>query len=304
MDIGSIKIQPMNATFGVDTPQSIKVLTKADVSGNLDGKAFLLYGVDSSGNLVKKYVWLSKGGVGVDPAIGGHSGIEVDYAENDSASVIATKIAAAVNPDPNFNATASGSVVTIVNAFHGYAPPPRDSSVPTGFAFEVLVQGSKKELLGFLDGDIEWSVGKSMVDITAHQRGAEVLGSIMNGTECEVTLSLKETTKEKLLKALRGQGGSFIPEGVDATELTGFGQYKNFTNSTKYASRLVLHPVNKMESDRSEDICFWLAFPMLESITFSGENIQTIPLTFKIYPDLTKDHTIQHFAVGDWTQLA
>jgi hypothetical protein len=304
MDIGNIKIQPMNATFGVDLPQSVKVITKADVSSDLDGKAFLLYGVDTNGALVKKYVWLSEGGNGTDPAIGGHSGIEVAYDEDDSASVIATKIAAAVNPDTNFNATSSGNTVTIVGAFSGYAPAPRDSSVPTGFAFEVTVQGSKQESLGFLDGDIEWTVGKSMVDVTAHQRGAEVLGSIMNGTECEVTLSLKETTKEKLLKALRGQGGSYIPEGVDATELTGFGQYKNFTNSTKYASRLVLHPVNKMESDKSEDICFWLAFPMLESITFSGENIQTIPLTFKIYPDLSKDQAIQHFVVGDWSQLS
>lgn len=303
MEIGNIKIQPMNATFGEDREQVIKVTTKADVLSDLDGKAFLLYGINTGGNLVKKYVWLSEGGVGTDPAIGGHTGMEVSYDENDSGSVIATKIAAVINADTDFSSSASGTIVTVTGAFPGYAPSPRDSSVPTGFAFEVDVQGSLEESLGFLDGDVEWTVGKSMVDVTAHQRGAEVLGSIMNGTECELTLILKETTKSKLIKALQGQGGSFIPEGADGTELTGFGQYKNFTNSTKYAARLVLHPANKLEADKSEDVCFWLAFPMLESITFSGENIQTIPLTFKVYPDLNKDQAIQHFAVGDWTQL-
>jgi len=300
LSIGDIQVKPYEAFFGEDKKQVQKVTCKADVSSDLDGSYFWIY---KPSPLVKYYVWLSEGGNGTDPAIDGATGFEVDYDENDSGTVIASKIAAVINADANFAAVSDGNVVTITNDAFGYVIPPRDGAVPTGFAFEVTVQGSLEKSLGALDGEIEWTVGKSSVDITAHQRGSEVLGSIMTGTECELTLNLKETTKEKLMDAFKGMGGSYIGEGEDATELVGFGQYKNFTNTTRYAARLVLHPSNKLASDKSEDVCFWLAFPMIESLTFSGEEILTIPVTMKVYPDLNKPEQIQHFAIGDWTQL-
>jgi hypothetical protein len=297
LDAGNIKIQPMNAIFGEDRAQVSKVTVRADVSSDLNNDYFMLY--SPSGRF---YVWFNVATTGVDPAIAGYTGIPVAISANANASTVASAVQAAVDAHASFVATSSQAVVTITNAVVGYAPTPREGS-GTGFAFEVTTQGSVEADLGFLDGSVEWTVSKSMVDVTGHQRGAEVLAQIMNGTECELTLNLKETTKANLLKALQGQGGTYIPEGADATELTGFGQFKNFSNTLAFSQRLVLHPVNKLPGDKSEDVCFWKAFPMMESISFSGEDLLTIPLTFKSYPDLSKPDTIQHFCVGDWTQL-
>lgn len=297
LDAGNIKIQPMNAIFGEDRAQVCKVTVRADVAEDLNNKYFMLYSPSA-----RYYVWFNVDSGGTDPAIGGYTGIPVAIAADASASTVAAAVKNAVDALAAFVAVSSQAVVSITNAVVGYAPSPREG-LGTGFAFEVTTQGSVEADLGFLDGEIEFTVAKSMVDVTGHQRGAEVLAQIMNGTECELTLNLKETTKANLLKALQGQGGTYVPEGADATELTGFGQYKNFSNTLAFSQRLVLHPVNKLSGDKSEDICFWKAFPMMESLTFSGEDLLTIPLTFKSYPDLSKPDTIQHFCVGDWTQL-
>lgn len=298
LDALNVKIEPMNVTWGEDRPQIVKVKARADAAGDLGAKYFFLY---SALNAVKYYVWFNTG-ASVDPAIAGHTGIEVGISSNDSATAVASAMATDIGASVDFNATSSGSEVTITAAANGYATPPREG-LSTGFAFSVSQQGDLEEDIGFIDGDIEVTANKQMVDVTGHQRGTEVLAQIITGSEVEVGLALKETTKARLRRAFLGIGGSYIPAGADGTELYGLGQYKNFSNTLAYSSRLVLHPVRLPSTDRSEDVCFWKAFPMLDAMTFSGENILTIPVTFKPYPDSSKPEQVQHVAFGDWKQL-
>ena len=85
-------------------------------------------------------------------------------------------------------------------------------------------------------------------------------------------------------------------QGIAA--VTGWGESKRFTNLSNDTKILKLHPANTAESDITRDLVFWKAYPMLESITKSGENPQTINLTFKIFPDSSRDAGVNIFACG------
>lgn len=85
-------------------------------------------------------------------------------------------------------------------------------------------------------------------------------------------------------------------EGIGA--VTGWGESKRFTNVSNDTKILKLHPANTAESDVSRDLVFWKAYPVLESITKSGENPQTVSLTFRIFPDSSRPSGANIFALG------
>jgi len=95
-------------------------------------------------------------------------------------------------------------------------------------------------------------------------------------------------------------GGSFTPDG--GTEVFGMGTFKNFENMFKFASKLRLHPVRLLDGDLSSDYTFHKAIPNLTGVTFSGENVFTLPLTFKIYPAEGVDSRVNYFSIGDGSQ--
>ena len=97
-------------------------------------------------------------------------------------------------------------------------------------------------------------------------------------------------------------GNSFIPEGASATEVFGVGSSKDFQNIYVYAKKLVLHPKRLLASDKTEDITFFKAFPVLSSMVLSGENVRVLPVTFKVYPDTSIVDRVNLFAIGDSTQ--
>lgn len=160
------------------------------------------------------------------------------------------------------------------------------------------------EDLGYIDGAIELATEETVFDITTHQTGTQVIGNIRTGLSVEVTMNLKESDVAKLKKILSASGGAHTPEGSGTTELFGWGTEKQFTGTFADAKRLVLHPMD-MGDSKAEDWNFWKAYPILNgSLQFSGEEAQTIPLTFKIYMDTTKPKAINMFAIGDGSQIA
>ena len=84
-----------------------------------------------------------------------------------------------------------------------------------------------------------------------------------------------------------------------STALVGWGKGKDFESMLTDARHLVLHPIARESDDLIEDVNFWKAYPMLDTIVHSGENPKTISVSFKIFPDSTKDDEIRLFAVGD-----
>lgn len=153
--------------------------------------------------------------------------------------------------------------------------------------------------LGYIDGDIEVSFEEKTKEITAHQEGENVLTAIRTGHGAEVTLTMKESTAAILKTLLEAASGTITPGA--GTEVMGWGSTKDFTPVTAEAAKLVIHPIAEGTS-KLEDVFFWKAYPMIQSLNFSGESESLVPVTFKIFPDTTKNSDVRLGGVGDHSQ--
>lgn len=296
--LGNIKIEPMVVTWGADVAQVSTITCVADVADSLDGDYFFLY---TPGG-VKHYFWFNtSGGSASDPSIAGATAHAVAITTGDTAAAVAIALEAVIEATTGFDSTVSSGVVTVTNSDVGYAPGPYEG-VGTGFSFAVTTQGDTAADIGFVDGDIEVSQAEDLVEIKGHETGSNVLGHIRTGKQVEITLTFQETSAAQLRKLFIQGGNAFTPAGAAATEVHGWGFTKDFTQTMNQAKKLVLHPKVLGSGDRSLDRTYWKAYPMLESIAFSGENKLVVPVTFKIYPDTSKNAYVQYFAVGDGTQ--
>lgn len=295
-NVGNIGIKPMIAYWGSDVSQIETITCVADVSSSLNNKYFYLY----SGS-TKYYVWYNVATAGVDPAPAGATELEIAISANASASAVATATQTAIDGLAAFTATVSGAVVTVTTVATGYHSGAHEG-VGSGFAFAVTTQGDTETDVGCIDGDIEMSAEVSTVDITCHQEGAGLVGSLINGKTIEVTINFKETSAAQLKKIMRQGGGTFTPPGASATEVVGWGTGNNFQNTFNLASKLRLHPVALDASDKTQDWNFWKVFGTAGDITFSGENPFVVPVTFQVFPDTTKNARINYFMIGDGSQ--
>ena len=155
--------------------------------------------------------------------------------------------------------------------------------------------------LGGLDGDISFSFNVTTVEVTAHQHGTQVLDEIVTGKTVEsISMVLKETDAAKVEALIAATGGSFTP--ASGTEVVGLGTADNFKVLSSIAQKLVLHPTRLEAADLSKDICFWKTVPIVKAFTFSPENVATLEIEFKVFPDFTKETAVNIFAIGDHTQ--
>lgn len=72
-----------------------------------------------------------------------------------------------------------------------------------------------------------------------------------------------------------------------------------FLNASNYAAPMYLHPISLADSDASEDLYFPVAYPLLNSITYSGENTSTIEISFRVFPKLNADGTWYLYKFGE-----
>lgn len=86
-------------------------------------------------------------------------------------------------------------------------------------------------------------------------------------------------------------------QGVSA--VSGWGTSKRFESQLTDAKKLVLHPVKNAASNLAEDLAFWKAYPMLESITRSGENPTLFSVPFKIFKDSSRADAVNMFVYGE-----
>jgi hypothetical protein len=265
-----------------------------DVSGSLGAKYFLF--MDAAG--AKHYAWLDTGS-SVDPApAGGWTGHAVVISSNATASAVATALAAVLTAVTGFDATASGYVVTLTHTAAGYAQPAYDAN--SGFGFKVLTLGSSEVDAGCIQGDIEiGGFEQTKVEITCHESGTTVRNELISGySKPTVSFTLQESDKASLKRLFVMLGmNTFTPVGADKEEIFGYGPQRVGGQNPKV--KLSLHPVALDASDKSEDWTFWSAEIGLDTFTFSGESVSTVPATFNIYPDEAKPKAIQFFMIGD-----
>lgn len=294
----NVKVEPMNVTWGEDVAEVQTITTRADVGADLNNDYFFIY---TALNAIKYHVWYNVASGGTDPAPGGSTAVMVAIASGATASAVATATASAIDALAGFVSTASSNVVTVTNAAVGYSSQAHEG-VGTNFSFSLTTEGDTAEDIGFVDGDIEITTQENLVEVTAHQTGTDVQSEIRTGKTVEATINFKETTLTQLKKLLRQGGGTFTPAGGGGTEVTGWGSYRNFTQTLSQAKKLVLHPVVLSSSDKTRDITFHQVYAKLDTLTFSGENIFMVPITFKVYPKYTLNDRVEYFSLGDGSQ--
>lgn len=293
--VTNIKIEPANASWEIEEAWCVD--TVADVSSSLNNKYFKLGKGGQS--TYSHYAWFNVGGAGVDPAVAGLTDIEVAISANATAAAVATALQAAVDALSDFEAVVDGNHVSIYAAAAGESAGAEDGAAATGFTFTQAQEGGVLDL-GLLDGDIEVSFEETLFEVTAHQTGTSKIADLRQGVSAEVALTLKESDKAKYKEIFVSSGGAHTPSG--GTEVFGWGKSRQGSNTIVQARRLVLHPVRLDSSDKSDDLCFWKAYVMPESLVYSGENPKTLSLSFKCYLDEEKPDEIEMFAIGDWSQ--
>ena len=307
MGVENIKVEAMKVIYGENKAQVEKITIRAGVTKtSLASKYFILYAL-VGGAVTKNLFWFKTSGVDAAPVIADVTMHEVDISDagidtvQEIAAELATAIAAVVGV---YTSAVVANVITVTHSVMGYVPSAHDAlteSGKTNFAFEIVAQGDSEDELGCIQGDIEVAFEESFIDVTCHAEGITPVAQLKNGvSSVEVTLNLEETTNEKLKKMFVKTGGSFIPD--NGSEVFGMGTFKNFENMFKYATKLRLHPVRLLDGDRSGDYTFHKAIPNLTGLTFSGENVFTLPVTFKVYPAEGINSRVNYFAIGDGGQ--
>jgi hypothetical protein len=294
-DVTNIRIEPADASWEVE--ESWCVQTVADVSSSLNNKWFK-FG-KSGQTTYSHYAWFNVAAGGVDPAIAGLTAVPVAIAANATAAAVATALNSAIDALSDFESEASNDEVTIRCATAGMSAGVLEGTAATGFTFTQEAEGGDLDL-GLLDGDIEVSFEQSLFEVTAHQTGTSAIAELRQGVSCEITLTLKEVDNDTYSELFNAGGGTDTPSG--GTEVFGWGKSRQGSNTIVQARRLVLHPVRLASNVYTDDFCAWKAYPLPESIVYSGENPKLLNVTFKCYLDDEKPDAIQLFAQGDWTQ--
>lgn len=171
----------------------------------------------------------------------------------------------------------------------------------TGFEFTQCQEGGSTDL-GLLDGNVEPAFEEKLLEIMAHQSGSTVLAELRQGLGVEVPVTMKECDAAHLRDVFASaSGGAMTP--VNGTELFGWGSSRLGQPTIRQARRLIMHPVSLASSNKTRDVCFWKAYPIPDTLVFSGEDPQTLSLSFKCYLDDSKPEEVSMFSYGDWSQL-
>lgn len=295
----SIRIEPMDAYWQLE--QQTKIQCVADVSSSLNNKYFLF---SNAKNLTKYYVWFDVGNTGVDPAVAGRTGIEVDIAANASASAVATALAADLLAITGIRGEVDGddpTVVYLTNVAVGESETVIDGAAPTGFTFTQCQKG-RDVYLGAIDGEFSMTREVEFEDVTSHQTGVTPVTRLFKGMNASVELTLIETDTTKI-KNLMDDGSFGTNTPVSGTEVLGLGLAQIGQSILPRGARLLLHPVSLALSDTSRDYVFWKAIPNLSEVTFSGETKQTLTVEFTTFKDSSKPDAVNLVAFhSDWKQ--
>lgn len=147
--------------------------------------------------------------------------------------------------------------------------------------------------LGFTKGGVDVAVSTETHEVQVDQYGQTPINEFIMGRTVTVTVPLAETTLENLVKIMPGAKlvthASTKVTRVDVP--TGVG-----TSLVELAKTLTLHPINKPESDKSDDFTVHRAATAgaLE-FAYKLEDERIFNCEFKGYPDGTG----KLFSVGD-----
>lgn len=299
--VSNIVIEPVDIVWG--SQHRVCFSTIDDVAGFLGAKYFTF-----STPSVKGYVWFNTG-ASTDPAPSGFVEIaEVSIASGDSAALVASKAAAAINlvdVAAGLHAKASSNLLVLEAKALG-APLAAATAGTSTFSLSIQRAGSSL-VMGYTDGNVEIGTELGLFDVTAHQTGSELLGQLVTGSSVgPISLTLKETVAARLKEFIEVYGEGYTPvAGTSPTEVSGWGALagsKQFSNIGNLGRKLVLHPTKNDASDLSGDLAFWNSFPNLTNLLISGEENRSVSVDFSVFLDESRVNEVSKFVYGDHTQ--
>lgn len=149
--------------------------------------------------------------------------------------------------------------------------------------------------LGYTKGGVEVSVKTETHKVNVDQFGKTPINEYIMGREVTVKVPLAETTLENLVAIM--PGAVLTTDTLDTTKKvvnvpTGIG-----SNLLDIAKQLVLHPIGKPDSDKSDDFTvFKAATAGALNFSYKLEDERIFSCEFNGYPDTT---TGKLFAIGD-----
>jgi hypothetical protein len=152
--------------------------------------------------------------------------------------------------------------------------------------------------LGYTKGGVEVSVKSDTHKVNVDQFGKTPINEYIMGREVTVKVPLAETTLDNLVRIM--PGAKLITDSVDPEKMfvsvpTGIG-----TNLLDIAQELVLHPIGKPDTDKSDDfVVFKAATAGALSFSYKLEDERVFSCEFNGYPN--EDGEL--FAVGDTTAM-
>lgn len=145
---------------------------------------------------------------------------------------------------------------------------------------KVLFDGQD---LGFTKGGVDVTVATETHEVQVDQYGQTPINEFVMGRTVSVKVPLAETTLENLAKIM--PGATLISDGVSNTARvdvpTGIG-----ASLLDYAKTLILHPIGKAESDKSDDFTVHLAATAgALDFAYKLEDERIFNCEFKGYPN-------------------
>jgi len=153
--------------------------------------------------------------------------------------------------------------------------------------------------LGYTKGGVEVSVTTDTHEVNVDQFGKTPINEYIMGRKVTVKVPLAETTLDNLVKIM--PGAVLVSDATDPTKKVVNVPTAIGTNLLDIAQELVLHPVGKPESDKSDDFTvFKAATAGALNFAYQLENERIYSCEFNGYPNEDGDL----FAVGDTTAEA
>jgi uncharacterized phage protein gp47/JayE len=182
---------PSASTSAPGAPEIDVFTTVADTAGSLNGKYFIIYDENAS-----VAVWFDIDNQGTEePFHGAERSIRIGSINtNDPDTTVAAAIAAGVNSDASFNASAVGNQLTITSVVDGNLP---DATVGTSGFSVIITQGAGplNELITNPSGVLLYPlVGADVASIVAVVNESQVIELVAVGNDA---LEIGKATKEE-----------------------------------------------------------------------------------------------------------
>lgn len=178
--------------------------------------------------------------------------------------------------------------------------------------------------LGYTDAPVEFAAEVIKKEVTADQKGEEVLVEIIQGNNLTISTTLKEFDRAKIDKFYKDSGlateftdgaCSIDPETnttealctdnsgtwTPGTPVLGFGSATTGLNLATMAKQLKLVPIDTDEADNI--VVFWKASPTPGSLNYSGVDETMLEIEWRAVEDTTKPAAISKAFIGNPTDL-